>query len=162
MNELRVIFDEMGFDVDTVRFPQAAALYALAKLYTLTAKDLAAVYKRVGLTITSFNLLMLVKHGKDRDADTQQALSDKLIVTESDTTKVIDRLEHRSLVKRLPGHDRRSKLLRITEKGSKLLDEIWPHHVEAMEHLAKAIQPHDAKVLADILVRLRRVHGAPS
>ena len=161
MNELRVIFDEMGFDLDAVRFPQAAALYALAKLYNLTARDLAAVYKRVGLTITSFNLLMLVQHGKDRDSMTQQAISDKLVVTGSDTTKVIDGLEKRGLVRRVPGKDRRSKCLTITPKGSHLLDEVWPHHVEAMEHLAQAIQPHDAKVLADILVRLRRVRTTP-
>ena len=161
MHELRVIFEEMGFDVNTVRFPQAAALYALARLYSVTARDLSAVYKRVGLTITSFNLLMLVQHGKDRESLTQQALSDKLVVTESDTTKVIDQLEKRSLVRRLPGHDRRSKRLTITEKGVKLLDEVWPRHVEAMERLAQAIQPHDAKVLAEILVRLRRVREAP-
>ena len=161
MNELRVIFDEMGFDVNTVRFPQAAALYALARMYSLTARDLSAVYKRFGLTITTFNLLMLVEHGKERDTLTQQALSDKLVVTESDTTKIIDQLEKRGLVRRVPGKDRRSKFLTITPKGSHLLDEVWPHHVEAMEKLAKAIQPHDAKVLADILVRLRRVRGAP-
>ena len=161
MNELRVIFDEMGFDLEAVRFPQAAALYALARMYSITARDLLAIYKRFGLTITSFNMLMLVKHGKERDSYTQQAISDKLIVTESDTTKVIDQLEKRGLVRRVPGKDRRSKLLTITPKGSHLLDEVWPHHVEAMEHLAQAIQPHDAKVLADILVRLRRVRGAP-
>ncbi len=161
MNELRVIFDEMGFDLNEVRFPQAAALYALARMYSLTARELSGVYKRFSLTATTFNLLMLVKHGKDRDSSTQQAISDKLVVTESDTTKVIDQLEKRGLVRRAPGKDRRSKLLHITPKGSHLLDEVWPHHVEAMERLAKAIQPSDAKVLADILVRLRRLRGTP-
>lgn len=161
MHELRVIFEEMGFDINAVRFPQAAALYALARMYSLTARDLAAVYKPFGLTITSFNLLMLVKHGTERESLTQQAISDKLIVTESDTTKVIDRLEKRGLVLRVPGKDRRSKLLTLTPKGSQVLDEVWPHHVEAMEKLATAIQPHDAKVLADILVRLRRVRSTP-
>lgn len=157
MNELRVIFDEMGFDLDTVKFPPAAAIYALARMYNTIARELAGVYKRFGLTATSFNLLMLIKHGKDRDSLTQQAISEKLIVSESDTTKVIDRLEKRGLVRRVPGKDRRSKLLRITEKGSHLLDEVWPHHVEAMERLTHAIALGDVKVLANILLRLRRV-----
>ena len=159
MQALRTIFEEMGFDLETVRFPQAAALYALARLYSLTARDLAAVYKRFGLTITSFNLLMLIQHGKDRGTLTQQALSEKLVVTESDTTKVIDALERRGLVRRAPGTDRRSKRLAITPKGSHLLDEVWPHHVEAMEQLAQAIHPADAKVLAAILVRLRQLRS---
>ena len=64
------------------------------------------------------------------------------------------------LVRRLAGRDRRSKLITITPKGSHLLDEIWPHHVEAMERLAKAIHPQDTKVLAEILLRLRRVRRA--
>lgn len=156
-----MIFDEMGFDLETVKFPPAAALYALARMYNVTARALAAVYKPFGLTMTSFNLLMLVKHGKDRHTLTQQAISDKLIVTESDTTKVIDRLETRGLVRRVPGKDRRSKLLTMTDKGSRLLDEVWPHHVEAMGRLSQAIHAQDAKVLAEILVRLRRVRGAP-
>ena len=159
MHALRTIFDEMGFDLKTVRFPQAAALYALARLYSLTARDLAAVYRRFGLTITSFNLLMLLQHGKDRDTFTQQALSEKLVVTESDTTKVLDRLERRGLVRRLPGKDRRSHHLTITAKGAHVLDEVWPTHVEAMEGLSKAIHPGDAQVLANILVRLRDVRN---
>lgn len=160
MHELREIFEEMGFDVATVRFPQAAAIYALARMYGVIVRDLAGVYKRFGLTVTSFNLLMLVKHGKGSDSLTQQAISDKLIVTESDTTKVIDRLEKRGLVRRVAGRDRRSKFITITPKGSHVLDEIWPHHVEAMEHLAKAIHPQDTKVLAEILVRLRRARNS--
>lgn len=160
MHALRAIFEEMGFALEDVRYPQAAALYALARLYSLTARDLAAVYKRFGLTITSFNLLMLLQHGMDRDTLTQQALSTRLVVTASDTTKVLDALERRGLVRRLPGKDRRSNRLTITSKGSHLLDDVWPTHVEAMEGLSKAIYAGDAHVLANILVRLRALRNS--
>lgn len=161
MNALRVIFDDIGFDVDTVRFPQAAAIYALARLYGVTARELSSVYKRFGLTATSFNLLMLIKHGKDRDALTQRAARARLIVGESETARIVDKLERRGLIRRVPGEDRRCKLLHITPKGSQLLDEVWPHHTEAMSRLARAVQPQETKVLADILMRLRRMQQAP-
>jgi MarR family 2-MHQ and catechol resistance regulon transcriptional repressor len=157
MEALRAIFDEMGFDLEQVRVPQAAAIYALAKIYTTVARDLGAVYKRFGLTATSFNLLVLVHHGKDRANLTQQAISQRLVVTESDITKVIDRLERQHLVRRVPGRDRRSKLLQISPKGVQRLEAVWPHHRTAMERLARAIEPGDVRVLAQILGRLRRL-----
>ena len=64
-----------------------------------------------------------------------------------------------SLVRRAPGKDRRSHLLQITPKGAKLLDDLWPHHVEVMTRLSRPITRADAALLAKTLVRVREAAG---
>lgn len=159
MKELEAIFDEMGFDPKTIRLPEADVIYALARTTNIVSRQLAKVYKRFGLSIASFNLLMLLKHGKAPDSFTQQALGRRLVVSPSDMTGLLDRLEKKGLVRRIPGKDRRSNLLQITPKGSKLLDDVWPHHVEVMTRLSRPITRADAARLAKALVRVREAAG---
>lgn len=152
------IFREMGFAQRTDALEEAV-LYSLARTYSLLARELVRVYVRFGLTAASFNLLMLLKHGADPDACTQQAIGTRLVVSPSDMTGLIDRLERKGLVRRTPGKDRRSKLLRITKKGAALLDEVWPHHMEAVEHLAGVLSLGEARTLVAALAKLRRAVG---
>ena len=159
MKELEAIFEEMGFDPKAVRLPEADVIYAMARTTTVVSRELAKVYKRHGLSIASFNLLMLLKHGKEPDSFTQQALGRRLVVSPSDMTGLLDRLEKKGLVRRAPGKDRRSNLLQITPKGAKLLDEIWPHHVEVMTRLSRVISRQEAELLAKALVRVREAAG---
>ena len=160
MSHLAEIFQEMGFHTKSVRLPEAGVIYALARTFSLVNRQLAAVYQRFGLSAASFNLLMLLKHGRDPDGCTQQAIGSRLVVSPSDMTGLLDRLERRELVKRLPGKDRRSKLLRITPKGSALLDDVWPHHVEAIQRLTRIFKPAEGKVLLAALSRMRQVSAA--
>ena len=155
MKELKAIFEEMGFDPKTIRLPEADIIYALARTTNVVSRQLTKVYKRFGLSIASFNLLMLLKHGKDPDSFTQQTIGRRLVLSPSDMTGLLDRLEKKGLVRRVPGKDRRSNLLQITPKGSKLLDELWPHHVEVMTRLSRPISRQDAALLAKVLVRVR-------
>ena len=154
MNTQHAIFQEMGFEARSGRLPEAV-LYSVARTASLLIRELSQVYQRFGLTPPSFNLLMLLKHGADPEAMTQQAIGKRLVVSASDMTGLIDRLEKKGLVQRLPGKDRRSKLLRITPKGAKLLDEVWPHHVEAVEHLVGPVAKREAHQLVQGLARLR-------
>ncbi len=155
MNAAQKILDEMGFSPKTDRQPSEAVIYSLARTYSLIAQRLSGVYQRGGLTAASFNLLMLLQHGRDPDCFTQQAIGRRLVVSASDMTGLIDRLERKGLVKRLPGRDRRSKLLRITPKGTKLLEAVWPAHVEAIGDLARPLGQDESTGLLRALDRLR-------
>ena len=158
MNTPHAIFHEMGFEARSDRLPEAV-LYSLARTASLVVRELSQVYQRFGLTAASFNLLMLLKHGADPEAMTQQAIGKRLVVSPSDMTGLIDRLEKKGFVQRLPGKDRRSKLLRITSKGAKLLDEVWPHHVEAVERLVGPVGKREAGQLVACLAQLRTSVG---
>ena len=149
------IFQEMGFEVETERLAEAVVC-SIARTYSLIARRLAPVYQRQGLTAASFNLLMLLKHGKDPNSLTQQAAGDHLVVSPSDMTGLIDRLERKGIVRRVPGKDRRSKRLQITPKGSQLLDKVWPSHLEAVDRVAGSLGTAAARQLVEALAVLRR------
>lgn len=154
MRTHHAIFKEMGFAARPGRLPEAV-LYSLARTASLLVRKLSQVYQRFGLTAASFNLLMLLKHGADPGAMSQQAIGTRLVVSASDMSGLVDRLEKKGLVQRLPGKDRRSKLLRITPKGAALLDEVWPTHLEAVERLAGTMPPRQAQTLVQALEQLR-------
>ena len=155
MRALQQIFQEMGFDEKTVRLPEAGVIYALARTFSVVTRELSAVYARVGLSAASFNLLMVLHRGRHPESFTQQELGKRLVVSASDMTGLIDRLERKQLVKRLPGKDRRSHLLRITPKGAALAEQVWPHHVEAVTRLTRVLTTHERTVLLQALARLR-------
>ena len=148
----------MGFAPARVWLAGAVA-YSVGRTYNLLIRKLVRVYGRYGLSAASFNLLMLLKHGMDPEAMTQQAIGNRLVVSPSDMTGLIDRLERKGLVRRTPGKDRRSKLLRITAKGSQLLEEVWPHHVDVITTLCRALEPQEAERLVRSLARLREQCG---
>ena len=150
----RAVYAEMGFAPERVK-PGEALLYGLARTYGLVVRELAAVYARFGLSPSSFNLLMLLKHGADPASFTQQAIGSRLVVSPSDMTGLIDRLEKKGLVQRTPGRDRRCKLLRITEKGRRLLDEVWPVHAGTVERVAGGLPGREIHTLLAALGRLR-------
>ena len=151
------IFEELGFDSKSVRLPESAVLYALARTYHLVERRLAALYQRFGLSVPSFNLLVLLARGKDPESFSQQAIGQRLVVSPSNMTGLIDRLEKRRLVRRVPGPDRRTKLLRITEKGKDMVDKIWPGHAKLMGALSEQLTEAECRSLDAALTRLRRI-----
>lgn len=152
------LFQELGFP-NTKPWLPAAVAYSVARTYSLLARDLSQHYARFDLTPPSFNLLMLLKHGMDPGEMTQQEIGRRLAVSPSDMTGLIDRLEKRGLVRRMPGKDRRKKLLRITPQGTRLLDEVWPHHEQAIEKRCGALTIAEATQLVESLGKLRAQCG---
>ena len=154
MSDAHQMFEEMGFDSSRAQIPDAV-VYAIARTFNLLSRELSTVYRRFSLSAPSFNLLMLLKHGKDAASFTQQEVGRRLVVSPSDMTGLIDRLEHKGLVRRNPGRDRRCHLLAITQKGSRMLDEVWPHHVEAIQLHVGSMTDGEAKVLLRVLAQIR-------
>ena len=148
------VFTEMGFPARRA-WLEGAVAYSIGRTYNLLIRELVRGYARFGLSASSFNLLMLLKHGEDPERMTQQAIGKRLVVSPSDMTGLIDRLERRGLVRRMPGRDRRQKLLRITPQGAKLLDEVWPHHVETITKLCRVLTKGEAMVMVRALMKLR-------
>ena len=95
MNEVDEIYQEMGFKAASGQPVGSGLVYALARTFSLAMRELARVYQRVGLSAASFNLLMVLKHGADPESFTQQAIGARLVVSPSDMTGLIDRLEHK-------------------------------------------------------------------
>jgi len=110
------------------------------------------------LSSAKFNILLIVKHiGKEKGI-AQNEISKQLLVTTSNITRMIDKLEKDKLVVRiaLPG-DRRVKLIQITKKGSDLLDKVWiPYKKTVDEMVGQAIIEKDKQQINAILEKFSK------
>ncbi|MBD3246689.1 MAG: MarR family transcriptional regulator [Candidatus Omnitrophica bacterium] len=98
------------------------------------------------------NILMVVKHRGGESGISQVGVSNQLIVTPSNMTKMIDKLEKKGLVRRtaLPG-DRRVRRVKVTQAGSELLDSLWPGYLRVLQQLVAAVPQKKQRQLAVLL-----------
>ena len=104
---------------------------------------------------------MVIKHHGKNDGMPQVQLSKYLILTPSNMTKLIAKLEKEGLVERsaLKG-DRRVNITRITKKGSDLLDRVWETYNEQLLVLTAQLTKNDQEILSKILIAwLKEMRG---
>ncbi len=128
-------------------------IYGLALIYNLIYDAMANFFQEYDLTPGKFNILMVIKHqGKDQGI-AQVEIGKHLILTPSNMTKLIDKLEKEGLVERsaLKG-DRRVNLTKITKKGSDLLERVWEAYNKKLLALTASLNKEEQKALAKLLV----------
>lgn len=142
-----------GFEVGKGRYHEEA-LYGLALIYNIANNALSVYLKDFNLTPAKFNVLMAIKHQGKNDGISQVEISKSLIVTASNMTRLLDKLENEGLIQRaaLRG-DRRVNLVKISDKGSKLLDRAWPGHEKRLMDLIGKLPQEEQKSLAGLLIR---------
>src|SRR3989338_9529835 len=153
----RDIFHEMGVEraATTARLKERAVLYSVGRTSALLERTYGSICRQAGLSVASFNLLLLVKYTADPHLRTQRQLSERLIVSPSSMTGLIDRLERKGLVKRLAGRDRREHVLAVTPQGAGLLHRLFPRHLEAAARLCGVLSNGEARTLLQLLKKLR-------
>ncbi|MFH1259716.1 MAG: MarR family transcriptional regulator [Elusimicrobiota bacterium] len=127
---------------------------------TMISKLSYKFFSQFGITDTQFNALMRLKYSRE-SAQSQSALSKRLIVNKADMTGVIDRLEKAQLVERVTHPtDRRVNLIKITKKGVALLAKIEPVYIREInkltKHLTKAEMQENIKSLEQIRENVRK------
>ena len=121
-------------------------IHAIGLLLGQISSKLDEVLAPAKLNISKFNILMIIKHVGGYDGIQQNEISKRLLVTASNIIKLLDKLEKDGLITRnTKKGDRRVKLIRITDYGSKTLDKIWPKYLK----ITKKINSHIASVDAD-------------
>jgi DNA-binding MarR family transcriptional regulator len=127
--------------------PELGYMYRIYMLHQLLHKRLEDTLAPFELTPASFNLLMLVKHQGGETGISQVALSKALLVSASNTTRMLERLEIRDMIVRTANAmDRRQLMITITPKASDLLDAVWPSVLQVAKTLASPFE--DAKTEA--------------
>jgi MarR family transcriptional regulator, 2-MHQ and catechol-resistance regulon repressor len=83
--------------------------------------------RSLGLTPAQFDIIATLGNTPGM---TCKVLGEKTLITKGTLTGVLDRLEARKLLKRLPSDaDRRSLFVSLTPSGARLFDRIFPAHV---------------------------------
>jgi DNA-binding MarR family transcriptional regulator len=129
------------------------AVYSVTLINNIINKNISSQYARFNLTPGKFNILMVVKHvGKEKGIK-QVEISKNLILTPSNITKLIDKLEKDKLVHRsAPLGDRRVNIVTITEKGSKLVDMASDGSIGEFKKMAGNLSPDKLKKLSSLLM----------
>lgn len=108
-----------------------------------------------GLTATQFAVLEMLYHKGDLKIC---EIIEKSLSTGGNMTVVIDNLEKEDLVRRYQdSKDRRVNLVSITEKGRRLISDIFPNHLENINTIFNNLSEDEKRTLIELLKKLSGV-----
>ena len=138
------------------------AVYGLALVYTVIHNEIAVYLDRYDLTPAKMNALMIIKHQGKGKGISQVDIGNRLMVTASNMTRLLDKLERDGLIARSAQvGDRRVNVIKITPKGARLLDRVWPGYQEKIKGLTNVLSAADQKAVSQLLSRwLERIKDA--
>ncbi|AXI07834.1 MarR family transcriptional regulator [Oceanobacillus zhaokaii] len=88
---------------------------------------------------------------------TIRQISEAVLINTGSITYVIDKLENNGLVERVDcKEDRRVVYIQITDKGKKLMDEIFPKHQQVIEALFEGVTSEEKEIVLDVLKKVGR------
>lgn len=112
---------------------------------TLSENDLKLTHEQ------AIVLLRLLK----KDGQTQQELANNIFKAKSSTTRLIDNMEKRHLVVRIPSkEDKRTKLIYLTKYGRSIQKQIMNLIFPKIQTLAKGIEEEDLKVFKKVITQI--------
>lgn len=128
------------------------AYIALARCAETLNARLSAVPKSRGLSISQFGALEALHH---LGPLCQTDLGKKLLKSGGNITLVVDNLEKRGLARReRQGDDRRFILVSLTDKGRKLIAEIFPAHAREIAAELAPLSPAEQEELRRLCKKL--------
>lgn len=146
-------FKTFGIDVGKGKHKEEI-VYGTALVYSIINKSVAEHLKPFSLTPAKFNVLMTIKHSAGKAGISQIDIGKRLIVTASNMTRLLDKLQKEGFIIRTAQEgDRRVNVVMATKKASDLLDKIWPGYVELIDALAQKLETHEQKTLAGLLIK---------
>ena len=116
----------------------------------------------LGLTPAQGRALRIIARSQDEEPLRMTELADRLGIVPRSVTTVVDALEEAGLVRReVDPRNRRAILLRLTERGAAVRDDLREARRRAAEDLFTPLSAGDRKTLAGLL-RLLDSSGEPS
>ena len=121
--------------------------------FALLDKDVSHI-RTLGLTGSQFDVIATLG---DTEGMSCKELSEKTLVTKGTLTGVLDRLEKKGLVERVPSReDRRSTYIRLTPKGDAHFRKVFPAHINYMKpYFERALTVPEVAKLRELLLRLK-------
>ena len=143
--------------------PFSDACRALVKAAFLIANRPAAPYHKYRLSLAEADVLTTITRAPEEQLNCSE-IAEKTLITKSGITKILDRLEARALVKRVPSReDRRSISIQLTAKGVEFWRRFSPEVASsARELFEKAFRPEQMKQFSKLLALLLRTLEADS
>jgi DNA-binding MarR family transcriptional regulator len=143
-------------DDDPVPAPQMAAWRAFLTAHAHITDVLARELKeREGFPLTWYDVLVQLSEAEGHRLRMQE-LADRVLLSKSGLTRLIDRMEREGLVERSPcPDDRRGTFATMTTAGYDTIKRTAPTHLAGIrEHFADVVDDDEAAVVASALQRV--------
>lgn len=115
-------------------------------------KRSAVTFKEGGLTTAQFAVLEALYH---KGTLTIQEIINSILSTGGNMTVVINNLEKEKLIERhINPEDKRSSLIEITDKGKRIIEEIFPNHLQGLKEEFQVLTKEEKQTLITILKKL--------
>jgi len=148
-DELAYVKAGIGADLDTM------LVFNLLRTHSRLSPFIDAGLRRQNLTASQLNALLLLR-AAGAEGLLMGEIGRRLVVTKSNVTGLVDRLERQGLAARTQPADRRATRVRLTGTGAKLLQRTAPRHAELLTSLTGCLSVRDKRTIIRLLTRLRR------
>ena len=127
----------------------------ISRIAALVDQSMDRVFRPHGLTAGDFIVLAGLRRSGKPYQLTPTALSRSMMVTSGGTTKRLDRLESRGLIRREDDpSDRRGTLVTLTRAGLATIDTVTSEHVQNEKQLVSKLSTNQRSALARLLREL--------
>lgn len=128
-------------------------IIALARTMENTHRKSTEMLRLYGLTPPQFAVLEALWHKGDL---TVQEIIDAVLSTSGNMTVVIKNLEKRDLILRKENpNDKRSFIIMLTDEGRKLIEEIFPLHMELIGEKLNILSDEEKTQIITILKKIK-------
>ncbi|MCY7309901.1 MAG: MarR family transcriptional regulator [Chitinophagaceae bacterium] len=143
-------------DIQQAKFRNPRQKAAINLIYTLSwmKEKTKCIFEAEDITPQQFNILRILR-GSFPDPLSTLQIRERMLEKMSDTSRIVDRLIAKGLVKKLTcKNDRRLVDVIISDKGKKLLERLDTRQDEIDGVLGK-LSEKDANILSDLLDKIR-------
>jgi MarR family 2-MHQ and catechol resistance regulon transcriptional repressor len=138
-----------GSDLD------ALVIHNLCRTHGRLQPLLDADLRRRDLTGAQLNALLALRAAGPNGLRMGE-IGERLVVTRSNVTGLVDRLERQGLVARNAHSDRRATVVRLTDEGLSAVKRTVPHHARMLAELTECLSDREKRTLIRLLTKLRR------
>lgn len=143
-------------DIKQTRFRNAHQKAAINLIYTVgwMRDRTKIIFEAEDITAQQFNILRILRGSFPQPLSTLQ-IRERMLEKMSDTSRIVDRLIAKGLVKKITcKSDRRLVDVIITDKGKKLLERLDLKQDE-IDNVMSRLSEKDAAILSDLLDKIR-------
>ncbi|BAC12559.1 transcriptional regulator (MarR family) [Oceanobacillus iheyensis HTE831] len=132
--------------------PSLKLLVILSKAYKTVMEQVELDVKSRGISLTDFAVLELLYH---RGQQPLQKIADKILLTSGSITYVVNKLEKQGYLTREQCElDKRVTYAVISDKGTELLDSIFPGHWDKIKQIMHGLDYHEKEEAIVLLKKL--------